>query len=123
MFSIMKRTLFAGSLLLAVASAPTVASAQNGVETFRVINHSSYRIDHMYVSPTSNTYWGNDQLGDDVLPPNYLADVSIVPGWYDVKVVDRDGDSCIVKQVDFREGGTWTVTDGLLLACEFFSHS
>ena len=123
MLNTIKKIMFAGSLLLAAASVPTIAVAQDGVETFRVINRSSYRIDHLYVSPTSNTYWGYDRLGDDVLAPNYRSDLSVVPGWYDVKLVDQDGDSCVIKDVDFRDGDSWTVTDGILLACEVFSHN
>jgi hypothetical protein len=122
MLSTMKKMLFASSLFLTAASASTIASAQNGVETFRVINRSSYQIDHIYVSPTSNTYWGADQLGRGVLPSDYRETISIYPGWYDVKLVDHDGDSCIIGNQDFRESEDWTFTDATLLACEFLSH-
>lgn len=121
MISNLKKILAAGALMLAaVVSIPTSAAAQNA--TFTVFNRSSYRINHMYVSSTSSNYWGGDRLGNDILYSNYRSDLQIYPGWYDVKLVDQDGDSCIVRDVNFSNGGSWTITDGLLLACELFSH-
>ena len=120
MFSTLKKILVAGALVLAtVACIPTNASAQE--RTFTVFNHSSYRINHLYVSPTSNTYWGSDRLGDDIFYPNYRFDLDVIPGWYDVKVVDQDGDSCVINNVDFRNGESWNITDGTLIVCELFT--
>jgi hypothetical protein len=121
MFSNIKKVLAAGALMLAaVVSIPTSAAAQD--RTFTVFNRSSYRINHLYVSPTSYTNWGNDKLGSDIFYPNYRFDLSVDPGWYDVKLVDQDGDTCVVQDVDFRNGENWTITDGVLLTCELFSH-
>jgi len=121
MFTTMKKVLAAGALMLAaVVSIPTSAAAQNA--TFTVFNRSSYRINHMYVSSTSNNYWGSDRLGFDILYPNYRSDLALNPGWYDVKLVDQDGDSCVIRNVNVSYGETWTITDGTLLACELFSH-
>jgi hypothetical protein len=120
MLSLMKKLLVAGALVLATAVGfSTTAAAQE--QTFTVYNRSSYRINHLYVSPTSTTYWGSDRLGSDVFPPNYRFDLTVVPGWYDVKLVDQDGDTCVVNNVDFRDGESWTITDGVLVTCEIFS--
>ena len=121
MLSNIKKVLAAGALMLAaVVSIPTSAAAQE--RTFTVFNRSSYRINHLYVSSTNNNYWGNDKLGSDIFYPNYHFDLSVYPGWYDVKLVDQDGDTCVVQNVDFRDGESWTITDGVLLTCELFSH-
>jgi hypothetical protein len=121
MISNLKKILVAGALVLAaVVSIPTAASAQE--RTFTVFNRSSYRINHLYVSASSNTYWGNDKLGNDIFYPNYRFDLSVDPGYYDVKLVDQDGDSCVINNVDFRDGENWTITDGVLIACELFTH-
>jgi len=121
MFSNIKKVLVAGALALAaVVSIPTNAAAQD--RTFTVFNRSSYRIDHLYVSSSNNNYWGGDRLGNDIFYPNYRFDLSVYPGWYDVKLVDQDGDTCVVNNVDFRDCGSWTITDGVLLTCELFSH-
>ena len=121
MMNTMKKMMLTGVLVLAAASIPSVAVAQSGRQTFRVDNQTSYTIEHVYVSPTNYTYWGYDQLGSKVLPPDYYFQVSVVPGWYDVKLVDQDGDSCVVPNVDFRGSDTWTLTDRVLVACELFS--
>ncbi len=120
MLSNLKKFLAAGALVLATAVGfSTTATAQS--RTFAVFNRSSYRINHLYVSPTSYTYWGGDRLGSDIFYPNYRFDLSVAPGWYDIKLVDQDGDSCVVNNVDFRDGESWTITDGVLLSCELFS--
>ncbi len=121
MLTTIKKVLAAGALTLAaVVSIPTSAAAQNAI--FTVFNHSSYRINHMYVSSTNDDYWGSDRLGFDILYPNYRSDLALNPGWYDVKLVDQDGDSCVIRNVNVSYGETWTITDGTLLACELFSH-
>ena len=119
MTSRIKMMMVAGALALATALLPMSAAAQ--ARTFTVFNQSHYRINHLYVSPSSYSYWGNDRLGSDVFPPNYRFDLAVVPGWYDVKLVDQDGDTCVVNNVDFRDGESWTITDGVLVACELFS--
>lgn len=122
MLSNFKNLMVAGALLFAtLCSAPAIAAAQSGARTFTVINRSSIRIDHLFVSPTKETSWGWDQLGLDVLPPDYRFDLTVAPGWYDVKLVDQDSDSCVVSGLDFRDGESWTITDGVLLACEVLS--
>ncbi len=121
MLSTMKKMMAAGALMLAAGMAPAVASAQDATRTFTVYNNSRFRIDHLYVSPSSSSRWGYDQLGEYDLPTNYHVDVPVDPGWYDVKLVDQDGDDCVIKDVDFRDGESWTITNGVLLACEVFT--
>src|SRR5271157_873346 len=122
MLSHTRTILVAGALALATMLIPMAAAAQD-MRTFTVFNYSHYRINHMYVSPTSYSYWGYDRLGRDVLLPNYRVDLSVVRGWYDVRLVDQNGDSCVVPDVDFRSSENWTITDGVLLACESLSQN
>jgi hypothetical protein len=115
----MKMSVMTGILGLAFAVVPAVAGAQS--RTFKVNNDTQYTIEHVYVSPSGYPYWGEDQLGNKVLPPDYWFRMSVVPGFYDVKLVDEDGDTCTLTGMDFRDGDTWTMTDRLLVACELFS--
>jgi hypothetical protein len=120
MFSTIKKVLVAGALVLATAVGfSTTAAAQE--RRFTVFNRSSYRINHLYVSPTSYTYWGSDRLGSDIFYPNYRFDLSVAPGWYDIKLVDQDGDSCVVGDVDSRDGESSTITNATLLMRIVFS--
>ena len=117
-----RRLLVGGTLALAAAlGIPATAAAQNGARTFTVFNESSYWINNAYVSLSSDTSWHGDRLGHYVVPPSYHFSLTVVPGWYDVKLIDEDGDKCVVHNVDLRHGDSWTITDDVLLACESFS--
>jgi hypothetical protein len=117
-----RRVLIGGTLVLASAlGMPAMAAAQNRARTFTVSNESSYRINEAYVSPSGDRFWHDDKLGRHVVPPDYHFSLTVVPGWYDVKLVDEDGDQCVVNNVDLRDGQSWTITNDLLLACESFS--
>jgi hypothetical protein len=120
MLNAIKMSVIKGVVGLAVAVVPAFAVAQT--RTFTVNNDTRWTIEHVYVSPSGDPYWHEDQLGSKVLPPDYWFKMSIVPGWYDVKLVDEDGDSCTLKGLDFRAGETWTMTDQLLALCELVTH-
>ena len=118
----LKRFLIAGTLLLgAMLGTSAIAAAQSWTTTFTVVNDSNYRIDHIYVSPVNYQIWGYDRLGNYVLRPGYRYEMSIVRGWYDVKLVDKDGDQCVLRNINFANGDTWMITDNILLVCEYFS--
>ena len=118
----LKRLLTTGTLLLAAMfGTSAVAAAQTWTTTFTVVNGSRYRIDHLYVSPVNYAKWGYDRLGNYVLAPGYRYELPIVRGWYDVKLVDKDGDQCVLRNIDFTNGDTWMITDRILLVCEYFS--
>ena len=117
----LRNKLFAGALVLATTLLPRLATAQSSETTFTVFNNSSYTINNLYVSPSGDSNWENDRLGNRYFQPNYRFDLSIDPGYYDVKMVDEDGDTCVVNHVNFTDGGTWTITNGVLLACEIVS--
>ena len=97
---------------------PATAAAQN---TFTVYNESHYQIYQLFVSPSNSNYWGSDRLGNRVFLPGYRFDLPVAYGWYDVKLVDKSGHSCVVEGVDFRAGGTWTITDDVLAVCYLLS--
>lgn len=116
-----KNTLLAACVTISAASPTSVALAQNGEdETFRVSNESSFRIDHVFMSRSSNPRWGYDRLSG-YLYPNYHLDLGVDPGRYDVKLIDKDGDPCVVKNVNIFDGTVFHVTDMVLLSCEWVS--
>ena len=121
MTSAIKTMLLAAVVLIPATLTVPSASAQNRREKFLVSNESDYRIDHIYVSPHSSRVWGPDQLGDQVLLPNYHIGLYFDPGTYDVRIVDRDGDACVLANVDFYDGTTYHITDTALLACELLT--
>lgn len=123
MIPTVRKALLVGALALAAALIPTMAAAQNDTRTFTVFNYSHYRIDHMYVSPHGYRTWGSDWLGRNYLYPNQRADMSVARIKYDVMLVDQDRDICVVPNVDFRYGESWTITDDVLVLCEIVSEN
>jgi hypothetical protein len=119
MNSKISKLFFSGVLTLAAALAPAHAAAQS-TRNFTIFNDSRYRINQLYVAPESNSTWGINRL-EHALPTNYRADLAVDPGWYDVMLVDQDGDKCVVSNVDFRNGDSWTITDQVLVTCELLS--
>ncbi len=109
--------LAAGAFTFAAAMTPRAASAS----TLTVTNQSNQRIDHLYVALSKDQYWGPDLLGSNVLLNNYHLDISVSGGWYDVKLVDSDGKSCKIENVELRQDTGWTLTDAYLLNCELRS--
>jgi hypothetical protein len=114
-----KLSLAAGAIMLATGLTSTVASAQTRM--FTIYNDSSFRIDQLYVSPSGDNFWGADLLGNTVMDPSDGAPVAVAPGYYDVKLVDEDGDSCVVDNINFYVNRTWIMTDDSLISCELRS--
>jgi hypothetical protein len=86
--------------------------------TVTVTNQSGYTIEKVYMSRHSDGVWHGDRLGRSVLPTGYHVDFDLDPGSYDVKLVDRDGDLCVVPSIDVYDGRTLTITRRMLLNCE-----
>lgn len=112
-----KLQLFAVALLIVVA-APTFAAKKKA--TIKIINQSKWEIHHLYLSPTSEEHWGPDQLGDEVIGTKESFTLrGIDCDDYDIKVVDEDGDECVIEDVNLCGDDTvWKITDKNLLKCE-----
>jgi hypothetical protein len=88
--------------LLALNSAATAA------ERLRFWNLTGFTIKELHLAPTGTTDWGPDQCKND---PDGAVDVderltlkNVVPGHYDVKLVDKQGRSCVVRDVEVQAG-------------------
>ncbi len=62
---------------------------------FTLDNQSDYQIDEFYASPANEDDWGDDILGQEVLPGGESGTVTIADGSdqcvYDLKAVEEDG--------------------------------
>jgi hypothetical protein len=93
----------------------------SAASSIKVHNKSKWEIHHMYLSPTSEKdEWGPDQLGEAVIKTGGTFTLTdIVCNKYDIKIVDEDGDECVVSAVALcDDAATWTITDERLLKCE-----
>lgn len=104
------------AMLLCAVSMPAFAERA----TVKVINQSKWEIHHLYLSSSENEEWGPDQLGEHVLTKGDSFTLTKIPcDTYDIKVVDEDGDECVIEQVELcRDNSYWKITDKDLLECE-----
>lgn len=106
-----------GSLLVALVATPALAGSDSKVI---IVNKSNWAIHEMYFSPTDETEWGEDQLGSQTIETGDQFTLTGVPcDMWDVKVVDEDGDECVVQNVALcADADKWVIKDSDLLACQ-----
>lgn len=106
---------------LAALALPLPSSAQPQRAEFMIVNRSDWDIYHLYLSPVNKNTWGPDQLGDNVIRHGggKFTLRNIPCGSYDIKVVDEDGDACVVEDVVMCKDHThWDITNRELASCE-----
>ena len=113
----MKKITLALLILFAIAL-PSFAAPKKA--TVKIINQSKWEIHHIFLSSTEDESWGEDQLEDEILVKGDAITITNIPcDLYDVKVVDEDGDECIIEEVDLcGDESYWKITDKDLLECE-----
>jgi hypothetical protein len=100
---------------LLVALVPAVYAASVEIQ-----NSSDWSLVHFHLSPADEEDWGPDQLGDAVVGTGDSFTLTGIPcDTYDVKLVDEDGDECVVPGVDIcGDDQGWEITSDDLLECE-----
>jgi hypothetical protein len=100
------------------SSATSASAVQSG--EFMIVNKTSYTFMKLYLSSSASRSWGPDQLGRKVINPGGSYTLThIACNLYDVKLVDEDGDECVVEEVPMCKDHThWEVTNDLLTRCE-----
>ena len=93
--------------------------AQRRTATVTIRNNSSWNLHHFYVSPHDQNTWGPDQLGDEVIANGESFTITDIPcDAYDLKLVDEDGDQCIITDIDLcNENLVWTIDQSVLANC------
>ena len=115
----MKRSLlpiFTMCLALGLALATNGCTSRDNTDYgfVQVVNSSSYTIGYLYISPTSSSDWGPDQLGSYVIEPGETFTVTdIEVGSYDIMVQDLAHNELGATYGDYVDtsGLTWTLTD------------
>ena len=106
----MFRRLLLATALLAASAAPSLAQ---GCDTrFTFANQSGNTVNEFYYGPSSNSNWGRDRLGENVLPPG--RSVNFNPGGsgglYDFKVGWANGDNAELMRVNICSTSTIVAT-------------
>ncbi len=109
-----KLLLFVGVLILGMMMSSCILLFDSGSATLRIVNNSSYTIYYVYISPSSSSTWGDDQLGESTIAPGYYYDFTLTPDTYDLKA-EASGHVLLATEysVSFADGETktWTLSD------------
>jgi hypothetical protein len=82
-------------------------------------NGSSHAIHSIYLQRSGESAWAADELGLSVLAPGNRVTLAAAAGVYDLKLLDRDGNVCVVKSVSLAEKQIVTLTDSMVSQCAF----
>ena len=119
---VVPRVALAAAALFALTALalPLPSKAQPQRAEFMINNKSSFDIYHMFLSPEDKDTWGPDQLGEKVIHSGESFTLNDIPcGEYDIKIVDEDGDACIVEGIVMCKDHThWDLTNTELGRCE-----
>ena len=89
--------------------------------TIKLANSSRFEIYGLFMSSAEKKNWGKDYLNGVILAPgDKVTIIRIVPGEWDIKFVDEDGDECVLNDVKIFENYNWNITTDWLLNCEGF---
>lgn len=82
-------------------------------------NDTDWDIHELYFSPTKAEDWGDDQLGKKTIPSGTSFKLTGIPtGKYDVKIVDDEGDECVVEKVRILDSEEVVIDNDMLLDCQ-----
>jgi hypothetical protein len=105
---------------LTALALPLPSHAEQQRAEFMINNKSDWDIHHLYLSPEDKDTWGPDQLGEKVIASGESFTLKNIPcGEYDIKIVDDDGDDCIIEGVVMCKDHThWDITNKELAQCQ-----
>jgi hypothetical protein len=104
----------------AATNTATPAGASTDLSNLAIHNKTKWSVHHLYLSPAKENEWGPDQLGSNQIDPGQTFTLKDIPcNTYDIKVVDEDGDECVIKGEKFcGHEASWDLSDDELLGCE-----
>jgi hypothetical protein len=112
------RTLLLGSLLISLTCAQASAQDRRGM---RFWNLTLYTVTSLQLSPAGKDSWGPDQCKNDrdgtVDHDERLRITGVEPGRYDVKLSDKTGRNCTVRNVELKAGAVFTIEEKQLTEC------
>ncbi len=85
-------------------------------------NLTANTVTHLYLAPAGTGKYGKDQTPNDndgtVDHDERLKITDVVDGKYDAKLSDSTGRVCIVKNVEIKVGGIFTIDEKQLKNCK-----
>ena len=106
------------ALMLVFAYSGGLAQDRKGI---RFWNLTLNTITQLQLSPAGKNTWGVDQCRNDrdgtVDHDERLRITGIDPGRYDVKLADKAGRTCIVRDVEVKDGAVFSIEEKQLTEC------
>jgi hypothetical protein len=133
MYKLSHRSAFKSGLIGVVFFvAPALAIAQQDMQSdlkpadrapdsqVELRNESKWSIQQLYFAPIDSDRWGPDQLSHNVVRTGGSFSLTgIRCDKYDTKLVDEDGDECIVRNIALcASDKIWRISDKDLLKCQ-----
>jgi hypothetical protein len=85
-----------------------LSAGATAAERMRFWNLTGFTIKELHLAPTGTTDWGPDQCKNDpdgaVDADERLTLKNVAPGRYDVKLADKAGRICVVRNVEVQAG-------------------
>ena len=107
------------TVLIIIVSAMIPISAM--AKDTRFWNLTAHTITSIQLSPAGKNDWGRNQADNDkdhtVDHDERLKITATPPGVYDVKLVDNSGRTCIVTNIDVKEGMVFSIEEKNLKEC------
>jgi hypothetical protein len=106
------------SLALALMCSGAAAQDRRGT---RLWNLTLYTLNSVQLSPAGQDAWGKNQCANDpdgTVDHNERLRITGVPaGRYDVKLADRIGRVCVVRNVEVKDGQVFAIEEKQLTDC------
>ncbi len=105
-------------LVLVCFASPGAAQDRRGI---RFWNLTLNTITQLQLSPAGKNAWGPDQCRNDrdgtVDHDERLRVTGIEPGRYDVKLADKTGRVCVVRDIEVKDGSIFSIEEKQLTDC------
>ena len=99
-----------------------VAGAAKAAERMRFWNLTSVTIKELYLAPAGTTQWSANQCKNDpdgtVDHDERLRITGVGPGRYDAKFTDKIGRTCVVRNVELKDGAVFSIEEKELTDCK-----
>lgn len=107
------------AFVLALAMTAGLSLPAFADNTIELINETGWDIHEIFMSPSSQDDWGDDYLGEEILETGdslTLTDVS--SGHWDLRIVDMDGDECVLSDVHITGSESVSISAEDLVGCQ-----
>ncbi|HEY6256146.1 MAG TPA: hypothetical protein VIY51_10175 [Xanthobacteraceae bacterium] len=112
------RNLLLGSIALGLIGCTAMAQDRGDVRFWNLTLHT---ITNLQMSPAGKDAWGPNQCKNDrdgtVDHDERLRITGIEPGRYDIKLADKIGRVCIVRDVEVKAGAIFSIEERQLTDC------